>query len=314
MRISSTIKKTIRSARLKQIRRLHFFITFLHRSPRMVSLMRTARKWYVPRKIFEHLVGYRRIFDSLAEARVVAARHLDASHDCLDNINRQISLSRSARPSDYPVLFHLGRVWPGVSSLFDLGGNVGNLFYSYSKYLRFPQDFVWTVYDIERTLELGRQLARERGEQRLRFTDDLRALDGHDVLLVSGSLHYFESPLPDVLRRFASKPSHVVINRIPMTTVKSVVTVQDSGAALFPCKTILRQELISGMEDVGYTLVDQWSVPELSVHIPFYPEYSVSQYSGLYFRLGSADQDRLAALRESDTMSEPAPDPGRSTA
>jgi putative methyltransferase (TIGR04325 family) len=247
--------------------------------------MRVGLRWRVSRKFFEHLVGYRRIFDSMTEARTVAARHLEESHDCLDNINRQISLSRSARPSDYPVLFYLDRLSPVASSLFDLGGNVGNLFYSYSKYLAFPGDFVWTVYDMERTLELGRQLAHERGEKRLRFTADLEGLDGHDVLLVSGALHYVESPLPDVLRRLSSKPSHVFINRTPMTNVRSVVTVQDAGDSLFACKIILRQELIAGMEKIGYVLVDQWSVPELSVHIPFYPEYSVSHYTGLYFQL-----------------------------
>lgn len=251
----------------------------------MVSLMRVARRWDLTHKLCERLVGYRRLFDSMAEAKTIAARYVEASHDCIDNVNRQISLSRTARPSDYPVLFHLDRLTGSVSSLFDLGGNVGNLFYSYIKYLAIPEDFVWSVFDIEKTLEHGRRLARERGEHRLRFTNHLESLNDHEVLLVSGSLHYLESPLPDVLRRLANRPKHVIINRTPVTTVKSVVTVQDAGDSLFPCRTIFRAELVAGMEDVGYCLVDHWSVPELSVHIPFYPDYSVPEYTGLYFRL-----------------------------
>jgi putative methyltransferase (TIGR04325 family) len=160
---------------------------------------------------------------------------------------------------------------------------------------------------MERTLELGRQLARERGEKRLRFTDDLEALDGHDVLLVSGALHYVESPLPDVLRRLSRKPNHVFINRTPMTSVKSVVTVQDAGDSLFACKIIHRPELIAGMEKVGYLLVDQWSVPELSVHIPFYPEYSVSEYTGLYFQLACEAREPLAARGDSGSAPASAP-------
>jgi putative methyltransferase (TIGR04325 family) len=83
----------------------------------------------------------------------------------------------------------------------------------------------------------------------------------------------------------------VLINRTPMTTLKGVVTVQDDRDSLFACKTILRRGLILGMEGLNYELVDQWSVPELSVHIPFYPEYSVREYSGLYFRLRIPTED-----------------------
>jgi hypothetical protein len=42
------------------------------------------------------------------------------------------------------------------------------------------------------------------------------------------------------------------------------------------------------LKALKYDLIDAWSVPELSLQIPFYPEYSVSEYSGLYFRLEQA--------------------------
>jgi len=34
-----------------------------------------------------------------------------------------------------------------MRNVFDLGGNVGNLFYSYQSKLSFPATLTWTVYD-----------------------------------------------------------------------------------------------------------------------------------------------------------------------
>jgi putative methyltransferase (TIGR04325 family) len=260
-------------------------MTVLNRSPRLVALLRAARSWYLLRRIFDFLAGYRRVFRSMTEANTVAAHYLEASHECPANVARQIGHGLAARPSDYPVLFHLERILPEASTLFDLGGNVGNLFYCYSKYISFPDQLVWTVHDLAPTLQLGRQFALERGEPRLRFTDDLAVFAEHQVLLVSGALHYLEPSLPDLLRTYSGRPAHVIVNRAVVTTVKSVVTVQDSRDSLFACKTVCRRELVAGMGELGYDLVDSWSIPELSLHIPFYPEYSVAEYTGLYFRM-----------------------------
>jgi putative methyltransferase (TIGR04325 family) len=291
MRIPPRISSSVRSARLMQIRRLSAALLVLHASPAFVSLLRFARSWAIPRMTFDALAGYRRVFPSLTEAGQVAARYINDSHGCADDINRQMTQGLVTRPSDYPVLFHMHKLMPEVRSLFDLGGNAGNLFYCYSKYLNLPQDFIWSVQDVAPTVEFGRRLARERGEHRLNFTEDLQAINGHDVLLASGALHYVEPSLPNLLRGLSSKPKHVIVNRTPMTTVKSVVTVQDAGTYQAACKTILRQELISGMDELGYDLVDRWSVPELFVRIPFYPEYSVPEYTGLYFRVRPPTED-----------------------
>jgi hypothetical protein len=65
-----------------------------------------------------------------------------------------------------------------------------------------------------------------------------------------------------------------------LTTVKSVVTIEDARDSLYACKTVCRRELVVGMGELGYELVDSWSLPELSVLIPFFPEYR-----GLCFRM-----------------------------
>ncbi len=291
----STMRSTLRSARLTQIRRVSALVTALQRFPRIASFIRAVRSWFLPRKVLELLVGYRRLFESIAEASDVAAGYIDASHDCAANIDRQIEHGRAARLSDYPVLFYFRRLIPEASNLFDLGGNVGNLFYCYSTYLDLPQEFVWCVHDRKKAAEVGRSLAHERCETRLSFTNELEAMNGTDILLVSGALHYFESSLPEILRGLSQKPQHVFVNRTPMTTVKSVVTVQDDLDSLYACKTIHREELVNGMIELEYDVVDGWSIPGLSVRIPFHPEYSVAEYSGLYFRLKKAKHEAVNA-------------------
>jgi putative methyltransferase (TIGR04325 family) len=281
----------LRRARLAQIRSVSRGITFLQKLPTTCAVIRAIRSWSIARAVLHFLLGYRRVFNSLAEAREVASSYLEASHESAANINRQIGHGGSARPSDYPVLFYLRHLVPGGLNLFDLGGNVGNLYYCYSKYLSFPHEFDWCVHDKQSTIELGRVLARKGGESRLRFTNDLKAINGAGILLVSGALHYFELPLPELLRELDEKPRHVFVNRTPMTTVKSVFTVQDAVDSLYACKTIHRQELVDGMSELNYEMVDGWSVPELSLHIPCYPEYSVSEYSGIYFRLNTAKRE-----------------------
>jgi putative methyltransferase (TIGR04325 family) len=197
-----------------------------------------------------------------------------------------MTVYKNAQPSDYPVLFYLGRLVAEPVTILDIGGSAGSLYYCYSRYVDLSHAKCWTVLELPFVAEFGRQLALERNECRLRFTSTLEGVDS-DILLASGSLHYFESPLPDLVRELPHKPKHVIINRTPLSDLPSVVTVQDAGKFLVACRIHRREELIGGMEALNYELVDSWRVPDHSIQIPFYPEYSVPEYSGLYFRLKS---------------------------
>ena len=286
------VASAMRAARLSQIRA---HVVAGDRAPEIAAsrgFFCAARSWYFVGKVLERLVGYRRTFGSMAEARAVAAAYLDASHECQANIARQIGHGLAARPSDYPVFWHLERIRP--SSVFDLGGNVGNLFYCYAKYLRLPEDMVWTVQDLATVLRQGQELAAQRHESRLHFTDDLSQIANHEVLLVSGSLHYLEQPLPELLGTLSRRPVHVIINRVPIMYGQSVVTIQDAIDSLYACTIANASELIKDMEKIGYELVDSWAVPELSVLIPFFPDYSVQEYSGFYFRMSTLANGLMA--------------------
>jgi putative methyltransferase (TIGR04325 family) len=189
------------------------------------------------------------------------------------------------RPGDYAALFYIQQFMPQVRSVFDLGGNVGNLFYCYLKYLNLGPDFRWTVLDLPKTIALGRQIATERNENRLRFTDRLEDADGTSLFMTSGSLQYFEQSLPSIITGFANRPHFVLLNREPLTDGPATATVVDGETYRLPCLLHNRQSVVEGLESLGYEMLGSWKIPERSLIVPCYPDRSALEYSGMFFRL-----------------------------
>jgi putative methyltransferase (TIGR04325 family) len=234
------------------------------------------------------LVGFRRGFATREEAERCAAAYGFMEHEHPGAIRRHLALAEHTRPSDYAVMFHLERMLPKVSRVIDLGGNVGNLFYSYSKYLRMPEDFRWTVVEIAPVAEAGATLAKERCEQRLVFATSLKDAagqgeDGSTVLLVSGALHYFDNPLGAMLAEVGMSPAHVIVNRSPVLQTGSVIGIQDGGDYVTTARVLDRGVLVASMEDAGYRLADEWVAAELNMRLPLRPQSSVEHYSGFLF-------------------------------
>jgi putative methyltransferase (TIGR04325 family) len=188
------------------------------------------------------------------------------------------------RESDYPVLFYLAPLASELCRVFDLGGNVGNLFYAYQRKIKFPPALLWTVYDLPVKKPLGEKLAADRAERHIRFASTLAEASGSDVFIASGSLHYFEEPLHVILASLDSPPKHVFINRTPCSTGPDVITVQDNRSYLVPCKLHSRTVLISGMHALGYDLQAEWPVYERRLPVPTHPDLCAHTYSGFYFR------------------------------
>ncbi len=283
--ITPGIKKAMLAARIAQIRWIVRVLSLLNRFGRFSALVCRLRSWPGFRSVFDSLAGYRRVFPSFAQAEAVARFYFQAGHDSIDNARTHLDHTRVARPSDYATLFYLNQLLPDSSSIFDLGGNAGNLFYCFAQYLDFPQELKWTVCDVPKMIEIGKELAIERHEHRLSFTDSLQDADGADVLLASGSSHYFESPLPELLRSLKRKPRYVILNRSPLTDRSPVVTIQDARTFLVVCKIYNIDEIVRGFESLNYDCAGSWTVPDLSLNIPFYPEYSIPAYRGFFFRL-----------------------------
>jgi putative methyltransferase (TIGR04325 family) len=270
--------------RIYQIRALASFLTFLGARSAGRKFIIRLRSNPVTRTPLEMCLGFRRAFPSFAAAQASASKYIQAGHEHPDDVRFHTSMSETVRESDYAVLFHLVLLASGLRRVFDFGGNVGNLFYSYQRKINFSPGLLWTVYDLPVKNLLGEKLAAERAETRIRFTNTLAEASGSDVFITSGSLHYFEEPVHTILASLEDLPKHVFINRTPCSSGPDLITVQDNRSYLVPCKLHSRTALVAGMHALGYELQSEWPVYELRLLVPTHPELSARAYSGFYFR------------------------------
>jgi putative methyltransferase (TIGR04325 family) len=256
----------------------------------LASLVGRVRKWPGIRQLVNLVAGYNRVFPDMNAARAAARRYGLPGADSEEDSSSLQAQMTATRPSDYPVLFHLSRLPLEGLRVFDLGGTLGNLFYLYDRYLTFPASLRWTVHDLPRNMGRGREYARQRDETRIHFAEKAGDACGHDLLLVSGALHYFEFDLPDFLAGLAVRPRGVLVNRTPLVKAPTAATVQFAyRGVMVACRLLNRSDLVTRMTALGYELVDTWRAPEFSIKLPYDPDYWVKEYTGLYFRTGYRD-------------------------
>lgn len=190
---------------------------------------------------------------------------------------------------DYPVIFWLRSLLAPKTTVFDFGGHRGTLFYSYARYLEYPEEFHWIVCDLPEIIEAGRKLAAERAKKEISFTTDFREACRANVFLAAGSLQYVETPrLHEMLGELSVQPSHLLINKLPLYDGKEYVTLQNGGVAFHPQYVFNRDEFLRPLLRLGYELVDTWDVPSHAGQIPFHAEVSFRWHSGLYLRQANA--------------------------
>lgn len=222
------------------------------------------------------------VYPTFDEAWSAARKVSPFSHEHPGVVELQLKHSRTLRASDYAVLYWLSHIEATVLKVFDFGGNVGNLFYSYLPYC--PGSVEWTVFDLPATVAQGRELAKNRNAEGLAFADSVQEFSREQILLVSGAFHYWQEDVEAFLRQFPQTPQHVLINRSPFAeTQASYVTVQRTDFCAMPCRVWNAEEVISAFAQQGYRLVDRWRALELALRLPLFPELSVPSYSGFYF-------------------------------
>jgi len=231
----------------------------------------------------EALVGYRRGFATRAQAESRVRREGSIGHQDPRAIALHRGFEEALRPSDHDAIAHLRTILPDVKRVVDIGGSVGNIYYLYSKHMEFPPDLEWVVCELGESVKHGRKLAADRGETRLRFEHGLDRCGPADLALFSGSLHYFDDPLPEFLRQLGELPRYVLVNRSPVAEAESLFAVQDAGEWLTAAKVLQRSALLAEMRGAGYSLTAEWACPELNVRFPLHPSNSAEQYSGFLF-------------------------------
>jgi len=190
-------------------------------------------------------------------------------------------------PSDYPVLFWLEKVLADSRVLLDIGGYVGISYYTYRKYLQYPENLQWIIQDVPAVTAAGTEIARNQDSRGLSFTTDITPALRPQAVLAAGSLQFIEHDFADLLRRMGALPAHLIVNKTPVTDLPGFVTLQDLGPAVCAYRIFNRAKLVQSVEALGYRLVDSWPNLDFSCRIPFHPDQTIPSYSGMYFKLGA---------------------------
>jgi putative methyltransferase (TIGR04325 family) len=184
-------------------------------------------------------------------------------------------------------MFWLERILREDTRVFDYGGHTAVAFYGFESYLKYPVDLSWTVYDVPSVLAEGRRVLAEQPRAALRFSDDLSELARHSVFHASGALQYVETPLWQQLEALVARPKHLLLNKLPLWSGAQFVTLQNTMHAYNPYAVYNRNEFISGLQALGYRVVDAWDDWERSCRPLNESAHQVPFYSGLYLRLGA---------------------------
>jgi putative methyltransferase (TIGR04325 family) len=233
------------------------------------------------------------LYSNFEEGWAAARKLKRVGHEHPDAIKTHLDLSKDLRSSDYAALFWISRIASSELRVFDFGGNAGNLYYSYSRFLNGElRKLQWIVFDLPAIRQEGRRLAEERNASDLRFAESAAEARSSDILLVSGAFHYWEKSIAEFLRQFPTPPAHVILNRTPLHGSRpAFVTVQETSSYAVPCVVRNAGQLVEEFAAVGYRLMDRWPALELSLRMPLFPRYSVPHYSGLYFRRDTLTRD-----------------------
>jgi putative methyltransferase (TIGR04325 family) len=278
------MNKLLRAIRAEQGRQTYRALSGFERLPGGGHLLRKLAHWPATAPILDWALGHYRAFNSFQEAESMARSLVAESHQHQD-YSKLIMSAKDARPSDYAVMFHMRSLNLKNSKIFDLGGNAGNLFYMFDRYLNLPLDCTWMIYDFPVWVEAGKKLAAERKEYRLQFTTKWDNASGVDILIASGSLYCFETPFDQMINALEEKPKVILINRTPLISGPTKAAIQDGRLWMIACMLYNRAEFITSIEAIGYEVIDTWKSPEHFVKIIGKPESSAIPPTGIFFRL-----------------------------
>ncbi len=227
------------------------------------------------------------VFDSFDAARAWLPRSAEFDEAALAEEYVQVRTQR-VFAYDYPVMWWLERAMrdDGAATVLDIGGSVGVHYYAYRRFFDMPANLHWHVAEVPAIASVGRELAALNNASALHFTQDFaHSAAAADVWLSAGALQYVEEGRIDrMLEKTGARPRHILLNKLPLYRGPDFVTTQNIGAGCYaPVHIYNRLRFVRGIEAMGYTLQDEWSTPERSLHLPGHPDKTIAAFSGLYF-------------------------------
>lgn len=232
--------------------------------------------------------AYFGLFDSFVAARAWLPPNPEFDHEPLAAPYVNV-VSKKVFPYDYPVMRWLERALnAGSTSVLDIGGSVGVHYYAYQPYIDMPSALSWHVIEVPAMVAIGRDLAGTNAAAALTFSDQLDeaiASRAYDIWISAGAIQYMEHGRPDqLLQKNRLRPSHVLLNKVPLYDGPDFVTTQNIGKGAYtPVHVYNGARFVQDIEALGYELRDRWEVPDRSIHIPGHAERMCPHFTGLYF-------------------------------
>lgn len=191
---------------------------------------------------------------------------------------------------DYPVLFWLDRFLRQAGgdriSLVDAGGHTGTKYIAFQTRIDLSK-IDWMIYDLPEVIELGRQVAEDKGLP-ITLTSEISDLGTPDILLCSGLLQYLDISLSEFLAKFENKPEKIILNKVQLRDGDTVFTYDRIGPAYVPYAMRNRQGFLAEIERLGYAIIDSWKISALAHKIATHPELGQSESWGFVLELNSS--------------------------
>lgn len=184
-------------------------------------------------------------------------------------------------PWDYPVILWLNKLLPDNPRLLDAGGHMGTKYRAFQPYIDLSA-VDWTIYDVPAITRAGETRAREEGLTSLRFISDLEGCDTPDILLASGLLQYLDMPLEALFKQLPQPPKHVILNKVALHDRDTLFTLENFYSGLVPFQIRNESAFRKELEKLGYRIVDEWEIPDLTHNIPTHPEVGSFINKGFY--------------------------------
>ena len=188
------------------------------------------------------------------------------------------------QPSAHAVFFWVSQLLRQGATLVDLGVVIGITYFLYTHRTALPEAARWTVVEVPAVAQRGAEIAAERKADSLSFATNLFSAGPCDILLSAGAIQYMESSIPGLIEHLDYRPSHILLNKVPLTEGRQFWSLQNFGAAVSPYQVWNEAAFLEYFARHGYRLRDRWRVTELCCDIPFHPSHHVSEMAGFCFQ------------------------------
>ena len=210
----------------------------------------------------------RGVFESFEHALSKAPKERKVGWDSASVARKLCERPKVLMPYDYPMLFWLSCLLRENPNLIDYGGSDGIHFRTYERYLQYPPEMNWLVCDLPEITRIGEEEALSEGRRNVSFTNNLQDASGKDIFVASGSIQFVDAFL-DGYSRIERLPTHCLLNRVPLYSGRTFVTLRKSSMGMFPLFVYNEEEFTSHFLKLGYELVDKWTNLNDAILIPF---------------------------------------------